>query len=376
MKDANDLLIAGTDITSMPTEAIDIYCCKQQIAKYPDDQQAQYKAVEKYIKTVKSHLIKSDIASMLAKTWGKEVSEVKAQLNVAAISTDEKLHDFADILDCLTEFNQTLKEEEIGIGYPSVDANVKFAKKDVVLLGAYSNHGKTDNAAESMLHWIVRLKKRVLFFSLEMPKERFIKTIISKIIQVPKYKVRTVISPEVERQVVEKIGKYLQIIDKNNLTIDEIDEYIKLAVRKFNQPVDIVCIDYFGYIKGTGTLEGEAAVAKQLKAVAKDNNVVLFVLAQFNKASQSSEKGQTIKEPMPKDLKGANDLYASCDVIYFIWRPVKMAQLSLADAEKLKYITMLKIDKWRDDLRNGVSHFTLRYNPETGRLYETAAITW
>ncbi len=371
MKDANDLLVAGIHINSIPTVPIEIYCAEQVLDKCGDKAQ-EYKAIQKYITSVNNELIKADIATMLAKRWQQDIEVVRKQLSVRIESEDEKLKDFADIYECVKSYEQSLDEEEIGIGYPSVDDNVLFSKTDVVMLASYSNHGKTDNLIEFILHWVVRLKKRVLFFSLEMPKERVIKAIISKIAQVPKYKVREVVTNEIYQKVTNSIEKYLYIIDKNRLSIDEIEDYIKVAKNRVFD-VDIVCIDYFSYIKGADDTAGEKKIAQQMKAIAKENKVVLMVLAQLTKSSQVAEKGQTVKEPMSKDLKGAMEIYASADVVYFLWRPAKMGQFSPIDFEKIKYLTKIKIDKWRDDLRKGESHFDLWYNPKTGRLSECSS---
>lgn len=371
MKDANDLLVAGIHINSIPTVPIEIYCAEQVLDKCSDKAQ-EYKAIQKYITSVNNELIKADIATILAKRWEQDVEVVRKQLSVRIESEDEKLKDFADIYECFNALDEAKLQEDIGIGFPSIDENAPFRKKWVVLLGAFSFQGKSTTLIEFIIHWIVRLKKRVLFFSLEMSKEDVIEVLIGKVIGVPQHKVRTTVTPEIYRQVAEKISKYLYIIDKNSLSIDEIEEYLQVANNRiFSEPVDIVCVDYFGYLKGVNTTEQEAQTAKRMKEIAKNNNVTLFMLAQFNKGSQySQDKGKTAKEPMPTDLKGAGEIYFSCDVAYFMWRPVLMQQLSPTDAEPIKYLTKMKIAKIRGGLRKGESHFDLWYNPETGRLSE------
>lgn len=375
MKDANDLLVAGMDISDVPSISIDMYCAEQVLARYPDDQPQQYKAMQKYISTVTNELIKSDIAVMVANVWNKDVADVRKQLSVRAESVDEKLKDFADVYSCFSAIDATLDEEELGIGYAKVDSTVKFRKKWVVLLGAYSGSGKSNNVLEWIIHWVVRLHKRVLFFSLEMSKEDAMLVIIGKIMNIPMWQVRDYVrtekGAEIYRQVAEHIGEYLYIIDKNSLSIDDIEDYIKLAnARVFDEPVDIVAVDYFGYLKGATGYDGEAAQAKRMKEVAKNNNVALIMLVQLNKASQTAEKGKASREPTQNDLKGAGDIGASADVVYLIWRPVMMGNISGFDAEQIKYDTMLKIAKARGGLRNGLTHFKLVYNPETGRLSE------
>jgi hypothetical protein len=106
-----------------------------------------------------------------------------------------------------------------------------------------------------------------------------------------------------------------------------------------------------------------------MKEIAKNNNIVLVMLSQFNKQSQYKDKSGKVAEPTQNELKGAGDIGASADVIYLIWRPYLTSGESI-DAEEEKYITCLKVAKARKGLKKGQSHFKLVYNPDTGRLSE------
>jgi Replicative DNA helicase len=334
----------------------------------------EYSESLKFIRTVKSELIKVDIAKLLSDRWKQDIEDVKKHLSVSVDTADEKLKDFADIYDCFGALDNTLDEEEIGIGYAKVDSNVTFRKKWVVILGAYSFSGKTNNLIEWILHWIVRLHKRVLFFSLEMPKEDVVEVIMGKIAKIPPYKIKeTIRSPEgsvVYQRVADVIQRYLYIVDRNSLSIDDIEDYIEIAnVNVFDEPVDIVCVDYYQYLKGTTEYSDDSKTARKMKEIAKEHNIVLVMLSQFNKQSQYSDKGK-VKEPTQNDLKGAGDIGASADVIYLIWRPALMGNLTEIERKELEYITRLKIAKARKGLKHGVSHFELRYDIGTGCLEE------
>ena len=172
------------------------------------------------------------------------------------------------------------------------------------------------------------------------------------------------------QKVADVLQKYLYIVDKNSLSIDDIDDYLQVAnTNVFDEPVDIVCVDYYQYLKGTTDYSDDSKTARKMKEIAKDNNIVLVMLSQFTKASQNIDKGR-FKEPTQNDLKGAGDIGASADVIYLIWRPALMGNLSEIEREQQKYLTLLKVAKARKGLKHGVSHFELQYDIETGCLEE------
>lgn len=373
-KDANDVLINGLDINCLPTEHIDKYIVRQILKKFPEREQ-QYVEVEKFMRTVNNMLIKADICTMLQQEWQQDIEVIKQQFSVKIETSEEKLNDFADIFSCFTALDEVLDEEEFGIGYSTVDANVTLRKKWVVVLGAYSFSGKTHNLIEWILHWTIRLKKRVLFFSLEMPKSDIAEIIIGKIMGIPQHKIKEVIkSPEgtaIYQKVSQEIQKYLYVVDKNNLSIDDVNDYIKIAnTRVFSEPIDVVAVDYYGYLSNTTDYSEDSKTARKMKEIAKDNNVCFVMLSQLNKASQYKGKDGKQPEPSQNDLKGAGDIGASADVIYMIWRPSMMGGLSEIDEEALRYITRMKIVKARKGLKLGQSYFELEFDINTGRLSE------
>lgn len=378
MKDFNDVLLAGIQVSSILLEPIDIYCAKQLLKQYPDDQPQQYKVMDKYVKTVKSELVKSDLIVMLAKQWGKDIDVVKKQFSVQLDNSEEKLQKLADIYDCFNALDEAMANDvegqELSIGVPGIDENITFRKKRVIILGAFSNSGKTEWLIEWILHWILVLRKRVLFFSLEMPKEDILEIVIAKIMKIPQYKVRTYIrnNPDTYRKIAEVIQQYLLVYDDNDLDINGIEENIILANQnKFDGKLDIVATDYYQYLQGIKTLDDDKITARRMKAVAKKHNVMFVMLSQFNKNSQRKGKDD-IPHPTMVDLNGAGDIGASGDVIALLWRPIYYQKMSEIDEEKYKYESRVFIPKARGGFKKGKQYFTLEYNVDTSRLLQKA----
>ena len=195
------------------------------------------------------------------------------------------------------------------------------------------------------------------------------KILISKIVQIQQFKVYEYIKerPDTYELIMDALKKYLFIVDKNYLSFDDMGKYIKLLASR-DIMVDIVAVDYFQYMQGTDTLEGQENTAKNMKAFAKENNVTLFMLSQLNKGSQKDGSGK-FREPVQTDLMGSGAIGNSGDYVVAIWRPAQVPGLSPIDREHVKYDTMFKIIKARE-VRSGDIIFNLVYNPDTSRLME------
>ena len=166
-------------------------------------------------------------------------------------------------------------------------------------------------------------------------------------------------------ELLAKLSEYLIVFDGNRYSIDDIERRIKLVNSRslLKGDVDVVIVDYFGYMSGTSTFEDASVSARKMKAIAKDNNVIMVMLSQLNRGSMASE------EPTMQNLKSTGDLEASGDIVLLLWRPAKDPTLSLEEREKLLYVTRAKIDKARDGMFGpNVMEFT--YNSDTSRLEE------
>ena len=369
-KDFNDMLVAGMDIAKECTyENIDLYCVKQ-IVKTEPDKDVQEKAVLDFMKTVGNPLVRADIAAFLADVWERDISLVRELFSIEVDTSEEKLRDIVTIDKAYQKLELKKVEETFGTGFDNIDNTIQFARKNVVVLGAYSYSGKTSLLCEWILHWCIKLHKKVLFFSMEMPVEDITKVLVSKIVQIPQHEVYKYIHehPDTYELITTQLSKYLYIIDKNNLTFSQMEDYIKLLASK-EILVDIVGVDYFQYMQGVDTIEGQDTVARQMKAFAKAQNVTLVMLSQLRKSSQSKDGNGHFHEPTQADLAGAGAIGNSADYILLIWRPAINAGLSPIDREKQKYDTVLKITKARE-VRNGNIIFNLVYNPDTSRLQE------
>lgn len=241
------------------------------------------------------------------------------------------------------------------------------SKSHTYLCNDYIVTHNTDFAIEYMLRAICHDKMRVAFFSLEMPKGKLIERAVAKLIGCP--------IPEVEgymqsndttiQTVVSKLQERLVVFDRNDLSMPEIEKRIDLVNSKnlLGGPIDMVFVDYFGYISGTEDFDGASYAAKRMKAIAKNNNLIFVMLSQLNRG------GSQCEEPTMQLLKLTGDLEASGDIIFLLWRPGLDRNLTLEEKQELEYVTRLKVAKSRDGLY-GPPIIEFTYNAENSRLEE------
>lgn len=366
-KDMNDLLLAGIDPKTLPTEHIDKYVMRL-LLKGCTTIEEEYQKAENYLPTVRSEMIRLDIIKFLAERWKKDVEDLKKYFNTVGQDSDDIIKEASDITGCLNDLRQIYSTGGFKTHFEQIDNCIRrVEKKQVVVIGAYSGVGKSDIAIEYMLRAVCQNKMRVIFFSLEMPKGKLIERCVAKLIGCSMSEVEGYIrsSDTAVQDIISKLQDHLLVFDNNNYTMADIGKRIQLVNTKnlMGGPVDMVFVDYFGYLKGTSDFEGASASATKMKAIAKESNIILVMLSQLNRG------GNPYGEPNMTQLKLTGDLEASADVIMLLWRPGKDPNLSLDDKLQLENVTRLKIDKARDGMYGpNIAEFT--YNKDTSRLEE------
>lgn len=353
LKDFNDVLVAGKSIIDIPTQNIDIFCMEMEL-NIQSTIESQYKSMEKYIKTVRNDLIKSDIARILATRWGKEPSEVREFLRVAGkIDTDEIMSEFKDVYQCINEMeDRVFKQTGITTGLPTFDKSIGGLNlSDVFFVAARPSSGKTFLAIEMALHMAIKEKLNVLFFSLEMPAGAIYLRIVANILQCSLFELREKIrKKEIDYSlIVSKINKYLKIIDTPALTMQDIEERIKLAntTNVFNGNVNVVIIDYIQLVSGMSEFTDFEKNVTGLNPMARRNNVLLIPLSQMARSVKSWD------EPDISNMKGGGSLEAVGNVILMLWKESENPALTEIDRQELidsgkDNVVRAKIGKARD----------------------------
>ena len=368
-KDFNEVLTTGGSIPDLPSETIALTAIKQSLDECFDRTQEFGVATEK-IKMVRNPLIKAEVIEYLAKRWDKPINDVK-EITTIDFLDDEMVADFKDADKCVADYIDLVNTEGLGIGFPTIDNAMKLRPTDVVFWAGYSGTYKTMIACEVALHNAIRLKKNVLFFSLEMSAGSLYERLIARILKKSTREVEEMAKNGQQAQLLQKIKEKLQerlyVIDKSNLTIKDVEKYIIIANSRIIKQgqVDYVILDYFQYLN-MNTFEEISASAKYTKVIAKNHNIVFFILSQLNRT------GDNFMKPTLKMLKGTGDMEASGDYVALAYTPSENPKLELDERERLQGHVCVSIGKARRGTY--AREFELKYNKEEGKLEDLGVV--
>jgi DNA primase len=380
IKDFNEYISNGGNILELENEGLDMYVLEMKL-NICDTLDAEYFVAEDFFKTITSNMVKAEICIMLSQRWtqksGHEVSvkEIKDWLDVSFSTDDDILCEFKGIEQCLNEFKEMLESDTITLGFSLIDSSIKgLRKSDVLIFGAYSSVGKTWYSIEFTKHMVIRLKMNLIIFSLEMTAGAFMERIIANVLKVSTNELLERVKSsdkwlDVYATIKAKLSSKIKIIDKNNISIGDIDRRIKIANARIwdEGQTDAIVIDYFQYMKGTQDFEGASNTARSLKACAKENNIVIICLSQLNRGGKPWEK------PSMLALKGTGDLESSADFILMAWRPGDDPSLTLLEKGNLENTILLYIAKSRRGAL--VTDFEHYFNKETTEIQEVEIIS-
>ena len=347
-KDVNDFFSDGgtrEQFEELKRIPIDIFVLTSELDKCSSIS-AERKVVERFSKSVQDNLMLINIADTLSERWHMERKAILDFLDVS--QSDTRLDDdFKGPEQCLMETKKMLTEVSMQYGVTAVDDGVRGGgrRKDVTFIGGYSSSGKTFLTICMAMDMVVRQRKRILYFSMEMSAGALYERVIACLLKRPTDIVDEMIKAgdPLVYNVLEKLKQYMYVVDKNGLDIEQVDKYIKKAnVKLFDGNLDVVFIDYIQYMKNCSQYDVLAETAKGMKPLAKENDIHVVVLSQLNRGARIWEK------PSMADLKGGGDLEASADNIFLLWRPGRNPDMLPEEAKLKKDVVMLGIGKARN----------------------------
>lgn len=235
--------------------------------------------------------------------------------------------------DCV-KISDSLKEraeqiEKIKDNYDLLGISTGFTKLDrltnglqpgdYMIIGARPSMGKTLYSILMMNAAIFESKKKVLFFSLEMSKERIsdrifsLKTgIDSRIIASNQLNIDDWQNIDYSIALYEKNNS--QIIDKSGLTIEDIRN-ISLA-QNHKLGINLIIIDHIQHIKHSNksknTNDNVTHISRQIKSLAKEINCPVIALSQLNRDNNN--------RPQLKDLRDSGSLEQDADIVLLLHR--------------------------------------------------------
>ena len=248
-----------------------------------------------------------------------EVAEKKHQSSSLDIKTIVKMS-----MDKITDlFNKKGSITGVSSGLVDLDKiTAGFQPGEVILLAARPSMGKTALALNIATSAAIRGYK-VAMFSLEMSSQLLMMRILS---QMSKINLSNIKIGKLQKGDWEKLIEAAGNISKCSFFIDDSNSLspydVKAKCRRFKskQGLDIVIIDYLQIMDLKQKVESrERAVSEMsrlLKAIARELNIPIIVLAQLNRGVES----RADRRPMLSDLRESGSLEQDADLILMLYR--------------------------------------------------------
>lgn len=217
----------------------------------------------------------------------------------------------------MNEFEKTIKKinqkTNLSCNYGELNNFLKYTQNgSLIAIGARPAMGKTGFLI-GLINSFMSQEKNICFYSIENCEEKIIKKIFARN---PRIDLFNDIDDKLKDLILENAKLYddkkLNIIDKTSLTIEEIEEDVK------NNDYEIVLIDNIQILKtkNQAVLNELDYIAKELKRIAQENNLIVFLTSQI---SRQVEK-RVNKVPKLIDLKNTSCLEEVSDVVIMLYR--------------------------------------------------------
>ena len=194
---------------------------------------------------------------------------------------------------------------------------------DLIIIAARPSVGKTAFAL-SCVQRAIECSKSIVFFSLEMARERLMDRLIVGYSGVDAIRYKLGKLDERERTRVYEAAEGLKtkniiINDRGSIGLIEIEAFAT-ARRKENK-CDMVIVDYLQLMKvradKSRTRDGELSeISRGLKLLARDLNIPVIALSQLNR--QVEQRGN--KKPMLSDLRESGAIEQDADIVLLLYR--------------------------------------------------------
>ncbi len=275
----------------------------------------------------------TEIARMAYKGEG-EVAEIidQAEQLIFAISSEQEHralrpieHVMKDLINHLEDL-QALEGEFLGVptGLTLLDELLGgLQKSDLILLAARPGVGKTSLALTIALNAVLRYKKHVAFFSLEMSAEQLAMRLLSMLSRIDAQKLRL---GKLDAQAWDRLMNAASLLSETDLYIDDTPAASVMEIRSkarrlhAEARIDLVIIDYIqlmqGGIRTENRVQEISHISRSLKALAREMNVPVLALSQLSRGVEQRQN----KRPILSDLRESGSLEQDADVVMFLYR--------------------------------------------------------
>ena len=212
----------------------------------------------------------------------------------------------------------------VGSGFNELDhMTAGFKEGEVIIVAARPSMGKTAFLVNLVVHALLREKKKVAFFSVEMSKEQMALRMLSLICRIPLSHLRVgKLSDKSWSVLITKASE----LSESKLFMDDTAPISPVEIRskcrklKAKGNLDMVVVDYLQLMSLNKRVENRerevSEISRQLKALSKELKVPVIALAQLNRSVES----RTDQRPLLSDLRESGSIEQDADVIMMLYR--------------------------------------------------------
>lgn len=214
----------------------------------------------------------------------------------------------------------------LGTGYTDLDElTAGLQPSDLLIIAGRPSMGKTTFAMNLVENVIIKEKKPVLIFSMEMPGDQLAMRMLSSLGQIEQHRLRTGKMqdddwPRFSSAVSILSETQLMIDDSPGITPSEMRARARRAARETGG-LGLIVLDYLQLMSAGGNgKENRTAeiseISRSLKLLAKELSVPVIALSQLNRELEHRPN----KRPVMSDLRESGAIEQDADVIMFIYR--------------------------------------------------------
>lgn len=239
------------------------------------------------------------------------------QQKVARSQDDGNVKEFEDtVIEYFHKLYQP-KEKSYKTGFGLLDLKLGgFKQETLTILAGRSGMGKTDFAINIALN--LAKQCRVLYISLEMPKDQILDRISCNLANIDSIRMRDGMITDGERAEIQK--RYDHIVGQGtNLIIDDsqalTEEDLERKITRWNPA--IVFVDHVGLMKGDARKqrwEAMTEISQNMKNTALQKKIAIVLLAQQTSAVEQRKD----KDAKMSDIKGTDSFSNDADAVLFV----------------------------------------------------------
>tara|TARA_R110000764_G_scaffold36200_3_gene80900 strand:+ start:4708 stop:6048 length:1341 start_codon:yes stop_codon:yes gene_type:complete len=214
------------------------------------------------------------------------------------------------------------------LGWNGLKRYIVLESDDVMVVGGRPAMGKTAWAISLIRNVVFNQGKSMIFFSLEMSKERIVRRILSLMLNIDSNKIKFGECSDLEISKINElkedpIWKKLHILDGSHSVKHIQSEVLKLTG---SSEIDVIVIDYLQKImpeKNDNRYQEVTKISNGIKRLVMSVRVPCIALAQLSRDSAKSGK-----RPSLPDLKESGEIEQDASIVAFLHRPEYYGQMT------------------------------------------------